>query len=62
LAWETCKSNSLKGNNMDKYILIHYFVTDGGGSDVEIEYYNTIEEAQKYAMQGDTITQVIEEK
>lgn len=44
-----------------KYILIHRFTTDGGGGDTEIEYYDTLAEAQRWAMQGDTIAQVVQE-
>lgn len=45
----------------EQYIVIHYYHSlefDGG---IEVDYYDTEEEARKYAVKGDTLTKLIEE-
>lgn len=43
-----------------KFILIHYWNNEDNGG-IEVEYYDTIEEAKRWAFKGDTIAQLIEE-
>lgn len=46
---------------MEKFILIHYYVSFEGGGGIEVDYFNTFEEAKKSAVTDDTIAKVVEE-